>query len=498
MKLNILIFCIFLFCSCASIINPDGGDKDISAPLVINTIPDSACTNCKPQSIILEFDEYVQVQNANTEWYINPKNNKNLTHKIINKKLIINGLDSLSENKTYSIFFQNSISDINESNPLRNYRFVFSTGNYIDTCAFKGTIISSLTGLPEKNISIIAQNDHDQYLAISDDSGQYHIQNLPPGSYSFSAFDDKNKNRLDDIDENFGFTFQNAQTCLAEIEPISIFKNISGPQEVLKCISPLPGLFQFILKHPVYYYPVDISYLNQSARILSEDTLQIILPEYADTIGFKYQSSDTSYIISHVTSALPDSLQVSTLTNGKTSHLYFNAIITKLDTSRIHIRDSAGNTLKCIIRSDENKLIINSPVYTSLYINIGDSCIEIPNHKKLPGLKDTIICKLQSTSGKSGLGSLHFNTDSLPNPIFLELISQNRIVQSMYVKRNEKAEFDDLNPGMYQLRIKTDSNGNGYFDKGNKKLKALPEPISVLNKEFKVKPNWIQKDISLE
>ena len=51
----------------------------------------------------------------------------------VNKVLSITKIDSLLENTTYSFNFGESIEDNNEGNKLSDFRYVFSTGKFIDS-----------------------------------------------------------------------------------------------------------------------------------------------------------------------------------------------------------------------------------------------------------------------------------------------------------------------------------------------------------------------------
>jgi hypothetical protein len=51
--------------------------------------------------------------------------------------------EDLVDSTTYTINFGNAIVDLNEKNPLKNYRFSFSTGNEIDTLQISGKVINA-------------------------------------------------------------------------------------------------------------------------------------------------------------------------------------------------------------------------------------------------------------------------------------------------------------------------------------------------------------------
>ena len=50
---------LLLVASCANRVNPTGGQKDTSAPELVEAIPAQRTTDMKEREICLRFDEYV-------------------------------------------------------------------------------------------------------------------------------------------------------------------------------------------------------------------------------------------------------------------------------------------------------------------------------------------------------------------------------------------------------------------------------------------------------
>ncbi|MFM7858360.1 MAG: Ig-like domain-containing protein, partial [Flammeovirgaceae bacterium] len=61
------ILCFFLMARCANQTSPTGGPQDKKAPVLIQSVPKNNEKNFKGKSFELEFDEYVQLKNANEE-----------------------------------------------------------------------------------------------------------------------------------------------------------------------------------------------------------------------------------------------------------------------------------------------------------------------------------------------------------------------------------------------------------------------------------------------
>ena len=71
--------------------------------------------------------------------------------KLRRKSIITDIKDTLKPNTTYTISFGNAISDITEGNVLANYRFVFSTGNTIDSLSLNGFVKNAFSLKPERS-----------------------------------------------------------------------------------------------------------------------------------------------------------------------------------------------------------------------------------------------------------------------------------------------------------------------------------------------------------
>ena len=122
------------------------------------------------------------------------------------KVLTISEFDSLRENTTYSFHFGESIEDNNEKNPLSNYRYVFSTGDYIDSLSVKGTVVDAFNREISENInvllyevdslftdSIIFKEKPKHVGKVIDSTNQFLIQNIKEGKYLIIALEEENK-----------------------------------------------------------------------------------------------------------------------------------------------------------------------------------------------------------------------------------------------------------------------------------------------------------------
>ena len=159
-KLTVLIvLClmlhILLLSSCANIIPPSGGAKDSLPPNLVSALPKDSAINVLPKLITLTFDEFVSLQDINNNLIVSPtlKNLPIVDNKLRN--VTVKFKDSLEANTTYSLNFGNAIKDVNEGNILKNFRYVFSTGNSIDNFTYKGKVFLAEKGTVDSTLVVI-------------------------------------------------------------------------------------------------------------------------------------------------------------------------------------------------------------------------------------------------------------------------------------------------------------------------------------------------------
>src|SRR3954447_16376225 len=117
---------------CANIIPPTGGLKDTLPPVLLSASPKDSITNFHGKTITLNFDEFVQLDDQiNQEFIVSPNPDNPPFPEAKLRTVTIKLRDSLKPNTTYSFDFGNGLRDLNEGNVLKNFTFVFSTGNTI-------------------------------------------------------------------------------------------------------------------------------------------------------------------------------------------------------------------------------------------------------------------------------------------------------------------------------------------------------------------------------
>lgn len=192
-----------LLAACASIGTPDGGPFDETPPQVVGCTPvDKSVGVSDVKRVHIRFDEYIKLENANEKVIISPPQLEMPDVYTSGKQVVVRLYDSLRTNTTYTIDFSDAIVDNNESNPLGNYTYSFSTGTTIDTLQISGHLVNASNLNPLKGVLVGIYPDSlctDSILlkqplsrvSRSDDEGRFCIKGVAPGTYRVYAVDDK-------------------------------------------------------------------------------------------------------------------------------------------------------------------------------------------------------------------------------------------------------------------------------------------------------------------
>ena len=198
---------LLLAVGCARMGSPDGGWYDDDPPRVIGCSPEDKATNVTSKKITIYFDEFIKLADATQNVIVSPPQLEMPEIKTQGKKIIVQLMDTLKPNTTYTVDFSDAISDNNEGNPLGNYTYTFSTGENIDTFEVAGYVLSADKLDPVQGISVGLYDDLSDsafrtkpMLRISrtDEQGHFVIKGVAPGEYRVYA--------LHDADGDFKFT----------------------------------------------------------------------------------------------------------------------------------------------------------------------------------------------------------------------------------------------------------------------------------------------------
>lgn len=209
--------CCILVClyACANPGTPNGGPYDEMPPKFVSSTPLPNQVNYKGKKIEILFDELIQIEKPSENVIVTPPQKEMAEIRTSGRKVVVELIDTLKENTTYTIDFTNSIVDNNEKNVFENFSFAFSTGDVIDTLAISGTLLHAENLEPMAGITIgVHANLADSAFvklpfdrtSRTNDRGYFTIRNLAPGTYRLYALNDVNRDyRFDQPGEEIAF-----------------------------------------------------------------------------------------------------------------------------------------------------------------------------------------------------------------------------------------------------------------------------------------------------
>ena len=152
-------FFLLLLSSCARQGAPTGGPKDTTPPRVdsLASTPNYA-VRFQEKKIELRFDEWVTLSDVATQVVVSPPlRTKRVPDISLKGKTVVVEIpenDTLRPNTTYTINFGNAIKDLHEGNPAKDLRFVFSTGDFIDSLSVAGIVTDAYKLEPVENVAV--------------------------------------------------------------------------------------------------------------------------------------------------------------------------------------------------------------------------------------------------------------------------------------------------------------------------------------------------------
>ena len=522
--LSIVFFILMILAisQCARRGTPSGGPKDITPPVMVDAEPENMSTNFNATTIKLYFDEYIKLENAQAQIIISPplKNIPEIRPQGGASKFIeITLKDTLRENTTYTINFGQSIVDNNEGNPNKFLRYVFSTGDYIDSLSISGAVKDAYNKKADEFVSVMlyeidsAYNDSTiykyppNYLTNTLDSlPLFSLQNLKAGKYKlFALKDNANNNVFDQNADKIAFLKDTITLPTDSVYLLSLFK------EIPDYVASVPS---YAAKNRILFgfTTIDSTISIEPITPLPDSVKTKILKEREkDSLNFWLTASDIDSIIFQVKNLKYQTLDTFTVKARKLALDTMN--LRASHTSRIDFEDKfriLGNTP--IIKVDSSKIALfdkdTLPVsyrYTLDTIkNQVDFDFDLVDNQSyfinlLPGAiedffgtsNDTLNYKL-TTGSYADYGNLNLTiSGAVTYPIIVQLLTdKGEIVRENWSQKPETLRLENLKTGNYTVRVIFDENSNRKWDTGNYLIGRQPEKIVHYPDVFEMRANW--------
>lgn len=510
---SIVIGIALVAVGCAQVRGLNGGAKDITPPKLLSQSIDSFATNVATNTLVLNFDEFVQAGAAN-EVIVSPALKQPAT-LICNKRLaMLSWSDTLKANTTYTIEFGNAISDITEGNKAA-LNFVFSTGSVLDSASISGAIYDAVKGgVPEKATVILYSDSLMGSVAYAkkvNDKGEFIFNYLPKANFHIAAFSDLNENRIWDENEvgdfiEAPFSTQNNYPLNLRFSPKKVEKIT---EEMFKTDSVgsgfIVGAYGMIEKIKLAPSTANVPFRYGSLN--NSDTLffatggrEGLAPSNnfeGVTYSFNQQPADT--------------LSVFVAKSPKLKKFKFSGSIQQDPNSLILVKAPAyavlkRNTCQVTVQGIQATGTIaetNSPLHFAIQVDanaselMGKGSIRI-----LPGAWETAYGTTNDTlqtnfefASPEKLGNLELSIPLIEDKSFKKFV-ELRNEKGNVVRKVDYAEtlvFRGIQPGKYTVRLVHDMNQNNQWDIADLQKKIRCEPVSVFSKPIEVRANWSVK-----
>ncbi|MCC6722527.1 MAG: Ig-like domain-containing protein [Bacteroidia bacterium] len=514
-KIFKLIILFILIYSCATVVPPSGGNKDVLPPMLIKANPINGNTNIFPNKITLYFDELISKAQTNDNFIFSPSINYKPKFSIIKNKLnIFIQKDSLKQNTTYNIELNNFVMDINEGNILDNLSYTFSTGSFLDSLCIIGKCINSYTNEPIKKTKalLVSNSLNSQYQTLSDKSGNLKFNNLRKDNYFLTVYVDNNNNNYIDTKELFNIkkiSFENSK----EIDLKNILLYYKYPSDslqlkVLKAQYLNQNTISIKFNRPInndddVVYEINnlLSKKNKEiVKTVEKDSFLIFFPFIEnDTINLKIKTNNK---LSNINLKQPKN-KTKLLLNLQLKTSKTNNNLPVIFESNIPIASiNSENILINGIKTEKDVEIINSKKI--LIKNITSFPAQIVFKKKslkdINGYEnycDTFIVEKANAEETGNISLIVLDTIDKNKRIILLTISNENYEYFLKSFTNEILYFKNIIPGNYNINIIFDENSNGVLDIGNIEDGKNPERHLKLNNFLNIKPNWDIENVNI-
>ena len=543
-----MLLLALLLASCARQGALTGGVRDTTPPKVdsLRSTPNLQ-TRFKEREIKLFFDEWVTLNDVRNQVLISPPlaTFPQVELKSKSVTLTFDENEKLRDSTTYTINFGEAVKDLHEGNAAKDLRFVFSTGDQLDSLSLRGNVADAFKGEGIEKVTVLCydvfgdsviQKERPYYFARTDKSGQFAIRNMRAGTFKIVAIEESLSNlKWEGRDERIAFAS----------EPISIRPDTQSAitLRMFKENAPLRLLEQ--QKNRFGYLKLGYSARPENIPLRGSDSSAVFITEvlpdslliwytrssgdawelYAgkDTVEikaidrtaffekYKFQPADAAAAPSTsrrassspigITPGAPapappaNPLRAITQNPGRPALIRFNSPALQFDTSKWLI------TLDSLpfraFKAGADSLMPRMVRLEAAWKPGG-----IYQLMLLPGAltdvygvptQDTFKYQLNVT-GEKQLGGLNMELEGLePGKayIFQLLSGSNMELERVFTAEtaSKRFEFRNLPTASYSYQVIVDDNANGRWDTGNYYQKLQPE--KVFNKKGEaIRANW--------
>ncbi len=543
-----LTFILALVFSCATIVTPTGGPKDVTPPKLVKSTPKNLSTNFHGDKLTIEFSEYIALNELEKYLLISPPLNKDPDIKIKGRSLVVRLKDTLRSNTTYSFYFGDAVVDLTEKNPFKNFSFALSTGNTIDSLSLSGKVSDAFSRLPMKDVLVMLYRDTEDsvpmlkrpvYVSRTGQAGEFVFTSLAPGKYRVIALKDGNNDYLYDLPSEL-IAFDDS------LEEPYYMKSVIVDSASKEVISPDAGKQLSLSMFPEPDSIQRVSKSNLSAAHLMSVFFRYptrnagFIPLNIDSSyswSFREYSRDRDTITCWLDKSLPDTLKLKVTDNGKIIDTLRIATEYKRKQGGKGRGQAADTTLRFTSNTARSSFLEWYAPYTITFVNpLAHS--DGSGVKLIVSAKDTLVPPIEFADSnhrniivkhpwktgedyklifpKGAFVDIYGQTNdsvrsgfklrpkeeygifravvtlvNISHPMIIQLTNEKgTVLKQQIITHSQKVDFGFLTPGKYGLKAIYDQNGNGRWDRGVYLKRIQPERVAIHPKTFDVRMNW--------
>ncbi|MBI1184304.1 hypothetical protein GC194_08530 [bacterium] len=496
---------VFTVCACANQVALTGGDKDSTPPKVLESSPPNGSVNFDGDVIKISFDELIQIQNQ-AQIVVSPLMDETPKFVFSGKNVVVRFQEKLRDSTTYRIDFRNALVDYNESNPLADYSYVFSTGTFLDSLVLSGKVSNYLDDKEKQKDVLVGlyttttnllDSLRPLYISRADESGNFVLNNIAYGKYFLAAIKDDNRDFKLQANELFAF----------KSEFINLTKNLDSiplyltqSRNIIPGATGIDGLFPnaiVVFSKPVSHLQMetpdgiaidfnlnasgDTAFIKKkiefdkivlNSNLLNNDTLTISKAKKADDDNKELRVSLGSEKIRGNRIWVKASLPVQSY-NNKGFHLFKDSTEVPINSLKLNTRNVFEITFQRTEELNGLRIVVDSAA--------------VKSGEKVNSKYDWPV----AFAGESTMASMGFVLPAdVHDNLLIELRDdKDQLVRLIHVKDETEIIFNKLYEGNYNLRVVVDENNNGIWDSAD--FEKLQQPEKIYNfGPFKLEGGW--------
>ncbi|MGB0950000.1 MAG: hypothetical protein ACPGU0_07855, partial [Marinirhabdus sp.] len=401
---------------------------------------------------------------------------------------------------------------------FEHYKYVFSTGSYIDSLKLRGRVRDGLLPKLDKPTTVLLYAQNETYIDsiiykekptyitnVQDSTQTFEFTNLKEGSYRLIALQEPSQDYIfTPRSDKMGYIERYVALPTDSLYEISLFKEtpaytLAKPKHETKhhIVFGYSGKPDSLAIKPLSAVPQGFE-----ARILKDpkkDTLHYWYKPAVESDSLVFEVSNGALrdtVTAKLRKLFADSLKISIKKTGNyiprdTLKIVANAPLGTINNENIKITERDSIPVAFSTRLDKTKnevaVIFNRAESEKYSISVYPRALT----DFFGQVNDTLRANIR-TKAISDYGTLRLTLQNVRSfPITVQLTdTDNRLVVEDTLLENRQVYFDYLLPNAYNLRVIYDANANGIWDTGSFLENRQPETVVYFPEIIDVRANW--------